>query len=124
MKDSNLITHCLCVMAASILTLGGSGVARAADAKPPNIIVILADDVGLWNVSAYHRGMMGGRTPNIDRIASEGALFTDYYAQQSCTAGRAAFIPARPVPHRAAEGRPARGQAGLAGHGPDHRRVS
>ncbi len=60
--------------------------------KPPNILVIMADDVGMWNLSAYHRGMMGGSTPNIDRIASQGALFTDYYAQQSCTAGRAAFI--------------------------------
>lgn len=60
--------------------------------KPPNILVIMSDDVGIWNISAYHRGMMGGRTPNIDRIASEGALFTDYYGQQSCTAGRAAFI--------------------------------
>ena len=64
----------------------------AAAQKPPNIVVIMADDVGIWNVSAYHRGMMGGSTPNIDRIAKEGALFTDYYAQQSCTAGRAAFI--------------------------------
>src|SRR5471032_1900102 len=61
-------------------------------AKKPNIVVIMGDDVGTWNISAYHRGMMGGRTPNIDRIASQGALFTDYYAQQSCTAGRAAFI--------------------------------
>jgi arylsulfatase A-like enzyme len=60
--------------------------------KTPNIVVIMGDDVGMWNISAYHRGMMGGRTPNIDRIANEGALFTDYYAQQSCTAGRAAFI--------------------------------
>ena len=51
----------------------------------------MGDDVG-YNVSAYNRGMMGYRTPNIDRIAKEGALFTDYYAQQSCTAGRAAFI--------------------------------
>ena len=58
----------------------------------PNILFIMGDDVGMWNLSAYHRGMMGGRTPNIDRIAAEGALFTDYYAQQSCTAGRAAFI--------------------------------
>src|SRR5712691_6835885 len=64
----------------------------AAQDRKPNIIVIFADDVGVWNLSAYHRGMMGGRTPNIDRIANEGALFTDYYAQQSCTAGRAAFI--------------------------------
>ena len=63
-----------------------------ASGKKPNIVVIMGDDVGAWNISAYHRGMMGGRTPNIDRIAKEGALFTDYYAQQSCTAGRAAFI--------------------------------
>ena len=63
-----------------------------APAKKPNILVIMADDVGIWNISAYHQGMMGGRTPNIDRIAKEGARFTDYYAQQSCTAGRASFI--------------------------------
>ena len=63
-----------------------------AGQKKPNIVMIMADDVGTWNLSAYHRGMMGGSTPNIDRIASEGALFTDYYGQQSCTAGRAAFI--------------------------------
>ncbi len=64
----------------------------ASGGRRPNIVVIMGDDVGMWNISAYHRGMMGGRTPNIDRIANEGALFTDYYAQQSCTAGRAAFI--------------------------------
>ena len=58
----------------------------------PNILVIMADDIGYWNVSAYNRGQMGYRTPNIDRIANEGAIFTDYYGQQSCTAGRAAFI--------------------------------
>src|SRR5260370_2397750 len=52
--------------------------AQAAKAKQPNILVIMADDVGIWNISAYHRGMMGGRTPNIDRIASQGALFTHY----------------------------------------------
>jgi hypothetical protein len=63
-----------------------------AQAKKPNILVIFGDDIGLWNVSAYNRGMMGYRTPNIDRIAREGAIFTDHYAQQSCTAGRAAFI--------------------------------
>jgi arylsulfatase A-like enzyme len=73
------------------LALPASSVSAQQAAKP-NILVIMADDVGIWNISAYHRGMMGGRTPNIDRIASEGALFTDYYAQQSCTAGRAAFI--------------------------------
>jgi arylsulfatase A-like enzyme len=58
----------------------------------PNILVIWGDDVGYWNISAYNQGMMGYDTPNIDRIANEGALFTDWYAQQSCTAGRAAFI--------------------------------
>ena len=65
--------------------------AWAAD-KKPNILIIFGDDIGYWNVSAYNRGMMGYRTPNIDRIAKEGAIFTDLYAQQSCTAGRAAFI--------------------------------
>ena len=64
----------------------------AVSAEKPNILVIWGDDVGMWNVSAYHRGMMGGETPNIDRIANEGAIFTDAYAQQSCTAGRASFI--------------------------------
>src|SRR5271154_4421512 len=73
------------------LAFNGAASAQTA-AKKPNIVVIMADDVGIWNISAYHRGMMGGSTPNLDRIAKEGALFTDYYAQQSCTAGRAAFI--------------------------------
>ncbi len=58
----------------------------------PNILVIWGDDVGITNISAYSRGLMGYQTPNIDRIANEGALFTDYYAEQSCTAGRASFI--------------------------------
>jgi arylsulfatase A-like enzyme len=60
--------------------------------KPPNILIIWGDDIGFWNVSAYNQGMMGYKTPNIDRIAREGALFTDWYGQQSCTAGRASFI--------------------------------
>ena len=58
----------------------------------PNILIIWGDDIGQFNISAYNRGMMGYKTPNIDRIANEGALFTDWYGQQSCTAGRAAFI--------------------------------
>jgi arylsulfatase A-like enzyme len=66
--------------------------AQQAPSAKPNILVIMADDVGYWNISAYNLGMMGYRTPNIDRIAREGALFTDYYGQQSCTAGRSAFI--------------------------------
>jgi arylsulfatase len=67
-------------------------VQAAASGRKPNILVMFGDDIGYWNVSAYNRGMMGYRTPNIDRIAREGAIFTDAYAQQSCTAGRAAFI--------------------------------
>ena len=58
----------------------------------PNILVIWGDDLGVDNISAYHRGMVKPNTPNIDRIANEGAIMTDAYAQQSCTAGRAAFI--------------------------------
>jgi arylsulfatase len=67
-------------------------VAAGAQQQKPNILVIMADDIGYWNISAYNRGQMGYRTPNIDRIANEGAILTDYYGQQSCTAGRAAFI--------------------------------
>ena len=66
--------------------------ALAQQQQRPNILVIWGDDIGGFNISAYNRGMMGYRTPNIDRIANEGALFTDWYGQQSCTAGRAAFI--------------------------------
>ncbi|MCU4179853.1 arylsulfatase [Bosea sp. BH3] len=64
----------------------------AAGARQPNILVIWGDDIGTWNISHNNRGMMGYQTPNIDRIAREGVGFTDYYGQQSCTAGRAAFI--------------------------------
>jgi len=66
--------------------------AAAQEKKLPNILVIFGDDIGWFNVSAYSRGTMGYQTPNIDRLAKEGAMFTDYYGQQSCTAGRAAFI--------------------------------
>jgi arylsulfatase len=90
------------------MLLGGSAIAAssalipAAQAQPlpsagvsgrkPNILILWGDDIGYWNLSAYNQGMMGYKTPNIDRIAKEGALFTDCYGQQSCTAGRAAFI--------------------------------
>ncbi len=63
-----------------------------AQDKKPNILVIMGDDIGMWNIGAYHRGMMAGRTPNLDKLAKEGMLFTDYYAEASCTAGRANFI--------------------------------
>jgi arylsulfatase len=80
----------LAVLVAASLTPAPAGAQTAG--KKPNILVLFGDDIGMWNVSAYNRGMMGYRTPNIDRIAKEGAIFTDVYAQQSCTAGRAAFI--------------------------------
>jgi arylsulfatase len=79
------------ILGVAVLLLGFSGIAQAQSAKP-NILVIWGDDIGTWNISHNNRGMMGYRTPNIDRIAKEGVSFTDYYAQQSCTAGRAAFI--------------------------------
>jgi arylsulfatase len=63
-----------------------------AKTNKPNILFIMSDDIGWFNISAYNHGIMGYRTPNIDRIAKEGAMFTDFYGQQSCTAGRAAFI--------------------------------
>jgi len=83
--------------ASSMLAAGNQNAAQAQQPAPggnrrPNILVIFGDDVGYWNISFNNRGMMGYRTPNIDRIAREGAAFTDLYAQQSCTAGRAAFI--------------------------------
>jgi len=78
----------MAAMASLILVLTGTAFA----AKKPNILVVWGDDVGQSNISAYTRGMMGYHTPNIDRIANEGMLFTDYYGEQSCTAGRSSFI--------------------------------
>src|SRR5256885_1313071 len=93
MTSRNKLLHRLgCALAlAATLTAAGAALAQAP-AKQPNIVVIMADDVGMWNIGAYHRGMMAARTPNLDKIAKEGMLFTDYYAEASCTAGRANFI--------------------------------
>ena len=68
------------------------GTPSAAQTKKPNILVIMGDDVGWFNIGAYHRGIMSGKTPNLDKLAAEGMMFTDYYAEASCTAGRANFI--------------------------------
>ena len=81
------LAGCACLAAVLL-----ANIASAQTAKRPNILVIWGDDIGTWNISHNNRGMMGYMTPNIDRIAREGVGFTDYYAQQSCTAGRAAFI--------------------------------
>src|SRR3989442_5494382 len=66
--------------------------ALAQQQRKPNILVIMGDDVGWFNIGAYHQGIMSGKTPNLDKLASEGMRFTDYYAEASCTAGRADFI--------------------------------
>ena len=76
----------------AVLALAAGPADAQTTGKKPNILIIWGDDIGGFNISAYNRGMMGYKTPNIDRIANEGVGFTDYYAQQSCTAGRAAFI--------------------------------
>jgi arylsulfatase len=78
------------VLCGAVLLVSAS--AQAQSPRKPNILIIWGDDIGGFNISAYNRGMMGYRTPNIDSIAAEGALFTDWYGQQSCTAGRAAFV--------------------------------
>jgi arylsulfatase len=79
--------------AAVVLAISATGFAVAQEAPPkPNILMIMGDDIGWSNVSAYNLGIMGYQTPNIDSLAREGALFTDWYGQQSCTAGRAAFV--------------------------------
>jgi arylsulfatase A-like enzyme len=82
---------------AAAMTLGAAlfsstSMVRAQDQTRPNILVIMGDDVGWFNIGAYHRGVMSGKTPNLDKLASQGMLFTDYYAEASCTAGRASFI--------------------------------
>jgi len=82
-------------MLAAALTLSSAGVVSTALAQQPqrpNIVVIMGDDVGWFNIGAYHQGIMSGKTPNLDKLASEGMRFTDYYAEASCTAGRANFI--------------------------------
>lgn len=88
MQTTRLIGSCLVGMALSLASASWA----QEPAKKPNILVIWGDDIGQFNISAYNMGMMGYKTPNIDSIAKEGALFTDWYGQQSCTAGRAAFV--------------------------------
>src|SRR5213083_3599274 len=83
----------LSLLALSVaVTVASAPAAAQQQQRPPNILVIMGDDVGWFNIGAYHRGMMSGKTPNLDRLASQGMLFTDYYAEASCTAGRANFI--------------------------------
>ena len=92
MKSNKHALSCLLFLAFLVLSA-----LPASAADKPNILVIWGDDVGITNISAYSHGLMGYQTPNIDRIAKEGALFTDYYAEQSCTAGRSSFIDRKSV---------------------------
>ncbi len=92
MRTTTLLKQFCGAAVGALCLMAGMTDVLAQTKKPPNILVIWGDDIGGFNISAYNRGMMGYKTPNIDRIAAEGALFTDWYGQQSCTAGRAAFI--------------------------------
>ena len=124
-KRRDLLLSGSSLVAASALLGPGTNPAEAqqptASGKRPNIVVIMGDDIGWWNIGAYHRGMMAGRTPNLDQFAKEGMMFTDYYAEASCTAGRAAFITGE-LPIRT--GMTTVGQAGAptwhTGGGSDH----
>jgi arylsulfatase len=86
-----IVRHSLCLLTAGAALFCAIAPTQAQD-KKPNIVIIWGDDVGQTDVSAYSMGLMGFRTPNIDRVAKEGVIFTDYYAEQSCTAGRSSFI--------------------------------
>ena len=94
MRSHFLLRFCsqlLLLLVAAVALLPTAALAQNS-AKKPNIVIIWGDDIGWFNISAYNMGMMGYKTPNIDRLAKEGALFTDWYGEQSCTAGRSAFI--------------------------------
>src|SRR6201994_4125640 len=80
------------LMGSVISIVMASAPATAQQQRPPNILVIMGDDVGWFNIGAYHQGIMSGKTPNLDQLAGQGMRFTDYYAEASCTAGRANFI--------------------------------
>ncbi len=97
MKPGKKIKNCGKIAAIIVVVILAVGTivpqqANAQTAKKPNILVIFGDDIGQSNISAYTHGLMGYQTPNIDRIAKEGIMFTDYYAENSCTAGRSTFI--------------------------------
>ncbi len=88
-RKTRILTTLFVALLVSVVSLSP---AIAQQTEKPNILIIWGDDIGYWNISAINHGMMGYQTPNIDRLAAEGMMFTDYYGEQSCTAGRAAFI--------------------------------
>jgi len=92
MNRNNVSRSLPTLMLLSLFTIVLTGITHAADKPPPNIVVIMGDDIGWSNIGVYNQGMMAGKTPNLDTLAAEGMRFTDYYAEASCTAGRANFI--------------------------------
>src|SRR5260221_11038026 len=94
-----VVSYGLSLLTATVALISAARPLQAQE-KKPNIVVIMGDDIGMWNIGAYHRGLMAGKTPNLDKLAKEGMLFTDYYPEASCTAGRRNFItgelPIRP----------------------------
>src|SRR5262249_60270299 len=110
----NIIYNGLSLLVVTAAFFSAVAMGQAQD-KKPNILFIMGDDVGWFNIGAYHQGIMSGKTPNLDKLASQGVRFTDYYAEASCTAGRGKFItgelPIRP-------GLTTVGPAGAAGGGP------
>jgi len=96
MKFNSTLRIAIIIFAAAF-TVGGATAKASGEIQKPNILVIMGDDIGIPNISYLSFGMMGYKTPNIDRIAREGMLFTDYYSEQSCTAGRSAFITGQSV---------------------------
>ena len=105
----NLQTCIATTMSVGIALFSSTSIVSAQEQPKPNILVIMGDDVGWFNIGAYHRGIMSGKTPNLDRLASEGMMFTDYYAEASCTAGPGKLHHRRnPPAHRTDDGRSGR----------------
>ncbi len=96
-RDMLLSSVSVVAAAGAVTGVATKAAAQTASGDKPNILVIWGDDIGQSNISAYTRGLMGYRTPNIDRIAKEGMMFTDYYGEQSCTAGRSSFVMGQSV---------------------------
>jgi arylsulfatase A-like enzyme len=92
MTATRSLLRVLAVPLIALSAIAWPALAQAQNAKQPNIIMIMGDDIGWSNIGVYNQGIMAMRTPNLDRLAAEGMRFTDYYAEASCTAGRANFI--------------------------------
>ena len=91
-EDAQLICGAMLLIAIALLSVAVDPTTAQAQHQRPNILFIMGDDIGWFNIGAYHQGIMSGKTPNLDKLAAEGMRFTDYYAEASCTAGRANFI--------------------------------